>query len=131
MAVRTTTFRAVGGFEERFDRLGEDVAFGRALRAAGLTPVLRTDVLVARAGHPETTSARTLRARGAAMAHYLAAHHPAGTARLIRGCLAAGALVRAGANLAAADRERAAEHVGYLTGVVSGRTVERAVMISA
>ncbi len=122
MAVRTSTFLALGGFDEQFYVYNEDVAFGRAVREKGLRQALRTDVLVPHsAGGSGAPSMEMLRLRGASMAKYVNQHQPAGAAAAIRVCLASGYLLRAVQQLASRNPQRAREHLSYVRGVLTGR----------
>jgi GT2 family glycosyltransferase len=122
MAVRTATFLKLGGFDEQFYVYNEDVAFGRAVREQGLRQILRTDVLVPHsAGGSGAPSLEMMRLRGASMARYVSRHHPPAAAAVIRGGLIVGYLTRVAQQLAARNRPRAAEHLSYVRGVLTGR----------
>ncbi|GAB3265723.1 glycosyltransferase family 2 protein [Kineosporia babensis] len=122
MAVRVSTFKDLGGFDEQFFVYNEDVAFGRAVREYGMTQALRTDVLVQHAaGNSGAPSKEMLRLRGASMARYVAQHNGLETARGIRLALTFGYGVRALASLAKGNRGRAQEHWSYVLGITSGR----------
>ncbi len=122
MAVRTSTFLGLGGFDEQFFVYNEDVAFGRSVREKGLRQCLRTDVLVPHgAGGSGAPSKEMLRLRGASMAKYLRQHQPPATAAAIRAGLALGYLLRAGQQLAGGNSGRADEHLSYVRGVLTGR----------
>jgi GT2 family glycosyltransferase len=122
MAVRASTFLALGGFDEQFYVYNEDVAFGRAVREKGLRQNLRTDVLVKHgAGGSGAPSMEMLRLRGASMAKYVNQHQPPSASAVIRACLALGYLVRAAQQMAKRNPPRAREHLSYVRGVLSGR----------
>ncbi|MBT0767436.1 glycosyltransferase family 2 protein [Kineosporia sp. J2-2] len=122
MAVRVSTFVALGGFDEQFYVYNEDVAFGRAVREHNFTQVLRTDVLVQHgAGNSGAPSKEMLRLRGASMARYVAQHNTLEHARGIRLALALGYATRVLAALAKGNKGRAQEHWNYILGVTSGR----------
>jgi N-acetylglucosaminyl-diphospho-decaprenol L-rhamnosyltransferase len=122
MAVRTSTFLGLGGFDEQFYVYNEDVAFGRAAREKNLTQLRRTDVLVPHAaGGSGAPSREMLRLRGASMARYVAQHNPPQIATMIRISLAIGYLTRVLEQLAARNRPRAKEHYSYVLGVLTGR----------
>lgn len=121
MAVRASTFAALGAFDERFYVYNEDVSFGRAVRAAGLRQRLRTDVLVQHGdGDSGAPSLEMMRLRGSSMARYVGGNHPA-AGLAIRAILAAGYLVRAGQRAATGDRARARQHLAYVRGVLTAR----------
>lgn len=63
MAVRTESFRAVGGFDERFDFLDADMDFSWRLLEHGLVNEITTQVLCFHpgGGSPQTTGQRVLR----------------------------------------------------------------------
>lgn len=122
MAVRTPLFAELGGFDERFYVYNEDVAFGRAARERGLTQRLRTDLLIPHgAGSSGAPSREMLRLRGASMATYVSRFQPQAVAVLIRIVLGLGYLTRAAHKYATGDRNRAAEHLSYVRGVLTGR----------
>jgi N-acetylglucosaminyl-diphospho-decaprenol L-rhamnosyltransferase len=122
MAVRTSTFLALGGFDEQFFVYNEDVAFGRAVREKGLSQCLRTDLLVPHsAGGSGAPSAEMLRLRGASMAKYVNQHQPPAASAVIRACLAAGYVLRFVQQLVKRNPARAREHLSYVKGVLTGR----------
>lgn len=122
MAVRTATFDRLGGFDEQFYVYNEDVAFGRAVRAAGLRQSLRTDVLVPHsAGGSGAPSREMLRLRGASMARYVSRYNSAQASTVIRVALASGYLTRVLQALLKGDVGRAQEHLSYVQGVITGR----------
>jgi GT2 family glycosyltransferase len=124
MAVRTSTFLGLGGFDEQFYVYNEDVAFGRAVREKSLVQSLRTDILVRHsAGGSGAPSREMLRLRGASMARYVAQHNSRQVATLIRISLAAGYLTRVLQQLIARNRPRAMEHFSYVLGVLTGRAL--------
>ncbi len=131
MAVRSSVFRMLGGFDETFYVYAEDVSFGRSARRHGLRTVLREDVRVrhgaAGSGAP---SLEMLRLRGASFAGYLVRYH--GWRSLpMRGLMVVGATLRAlvaamRGNIDAAAQQRAFI-VGHVTrrAFVGGREVAR------
>jgi len=122
MAVRTATFRDLGGFDERYYVYNEDVAFGRAVRSRGLRQSLRTDLLVPHAsGGSGAPSLEMMRLRGASMSRYVHTGRGRLTGGVISGALAAGYLVRVVQQRAQGDARRAAEHMAYVRGVLTGR----------
>ena len=122
MAVRASTFKSLGAFDERFYVYNEDVSFGRTVRQAGLRQLLRTDVLVRHGdGGSGAPSAEMMRLRGASMARYVARRSSPASAVAIRVVLAAGYLTRAMQRLLQRDRTRAREHLAYVRGVTTGR----------
>jgi GT2 family glycosyltransferase len=121
MAVRTSTFVALGGFDETFYVYNEDVAFGRAVREKGLRQCLRTDVMVPHAaGGSGAPSGEMLRLRGASMAGYVTRYQSPARAGAIRAVLAGGYLARALASFARRAPGRARQHLSYVLGVTSG-----------
>ncbi|MGQ7350637.1 glycosyltransferase [Quadrisphaera oryzae] len=132
MAVRREVFERLGGFDTDFYVYNEDMAFGRAARAAGLHEVLRTDVLVpGSSGGSGAPSLEMMRLRGASMARYVRKHHALAPALAMRALTAAGYAVRAAEQVAKGDRRRAREHWAYAVGAatatatVGGRVVTR------
>jgi GT2 family glycosyltransferase len=122
MAVRNSTFAALGGFDEQFYVYNEDVAFGRAVREKGLSQCMRTDVLVPHsAGGSGAPSREMLRLRGASMAKYVNQHQSPAASSVIRTCLAAGYLLRVAQQVAKRNPARAREHLSYVQGVLTGR----------
>ena len=122
MAVRTATFDRLGGFDEQFYVYNEDVAFGRAVRAAGLRQSLRTDVLVPHAaGGSGAPSREMLRLRGASMARYVSRYNSARASTVIRVALGIGYLTRVLQAVLKRDFGRAQEHLAYVQGVITGR----------
>ena len=95
LAVPRERFLSVGGFDERYFVYNEDMAYGRALREAGLRQRLRTDILVPHAGAGSGGSkTRMLQMRGASMHDYLRHHNTGAAAQAMRVVLSAGALGR-------------------------------------
>lgn len=122
MAVRSSTFAQLGGFDERYYVYNEDVAFGRAVRDAGLREVLRTDLLVPHsAGGSGAPSLEMMRLRGASLSHYVRRHNSVAKASAIRLALVFGYLLRTVQVLLRRDRRRASEHLSYVKGVLTGR----------
>ncbi|UAL30493.1 hypothetical protein K8W59_02910 [Nocardioides rotundus] len=122
MAVRTETFRALGGFDESYYVYNEDVSFGRTVRGHGLRQRLRTDLLVPHAsGGSGAPSLEMMRLRGASMARYVRAGRGPAASRVISSALAAGYLVRVVEQRALRNPGRAAEHMSYVRGVMTGR----------
>jgi GT2 family glycosyltransferase len=120
MAVRRDTFVTLGGFDERYFVYNEDVAFGRAVREAGLHQALRTDVLVPHAsGGSGAPSAEMMRLRGASMARYVSRHNGRAISGPIRYALALGYVTRVLQRLAKRDVGRAREHQAYVVGLLT------------
>lgn len=118
MAVRSATFRALGGFDETFYVYCEDVAFGRAGRRAGLRSVLREDVTVVHgSGSSGAPSAEMLRLRGASFANYLRRYDRPLPAALMRVTMIAGSLLRAALN--AARRRPFGGELAFVRGMVT------------
>ncbi|MFZ1288201.1 MAG: glycosyltransferase family 2 protein [Candidatus Phosphoribacter sp.] len=131
MAVRMDVFRQLGGFDERFFLYSEDVAFGRAVRAAGFRQVLRPDVTVAHsAGGSGAPSKEMHRVRGASFANYLDTqplHRRVGVLALTT----LGFVLRAVVAGIRGRPQLARLHAGYIQGIltrtahVGGREVAR------
>lgn len=122
MAVRRSTFLALGCFDEDFYVYNEDMMFGRSARAAGLHEKLRTDVIVPHAaGGSGAPSLEMLRLRGAAMRRYLGRHHGAATVNGISSVLALGYAVRTVQCRVLRRTDRADQHWAYVKGVTTGR----------
>ncbi|MGQ7294799.1 glycosyltransferase [Quadrisphaera sp. KR29] len=131
MAVRREVFWRLGGFAEEFYVYGEDVAFGAAVRAAGLRQRLRTDVAVrGSSGGSGAPSLEMLRLRGASFRHYALTRSGAVRGALTTAVVAAGYAGRALAHLAARDRAEAAVDAAWVRGALTGRATVagRAVM---
>lgn len=123
MAVRRSDFARLGGFDERYFVYNEDMAYGRAVRLAGLRQVLRTDVLVPHAaGSSGGGSTKMPQQRGASMAAYLHDHNPAARAVAMRAALAVGMAGRVVLTAATGDRETARRHAAYVRGIVTRRS---------
>ncbi len=132
MAVRRETFHELGCFDEDFHVFNEDVAFGRASRAAGMVQRLRTDVAVIQAaGGSGAPSLDMWRLRGASMARYLRKNHPRAAAELMVAVLGAGYLVRVLARVLSRDLLRAREQWAYTRGIVSGRAYMAGRLVTA
>jgi GT2 family glycosyltransferase len=122
LAVRRQTFLDLGCFDEDFYVYNEDVAFGRTSRARGLTPRLRTDVLIpGSTGDSGAPSLEMMRLRGASMTRYLKKHHPWLRAELTAAVIGLGYLARAVQRTVLGDRATAAEHWAYAVGSFTGR----------
>lgn len=122
MAVRRSTFTALGCFDEDFYVYNEDMAFGRAARRAGLREKLRTDVVVPHAaGGSGAPNLEMLRLRGAAMRRYLSRHHGPAVVGSISAVLAAGYAVRTVQCTVLRRTDRANQHWAYVKGVTTGR----------
>jgi len=123
MAIRRELFMELGGFDERYFVYNEDMAFGRAVRRAGLGQRLRTDLHVP---HAASTSAGVGTAmsqqRGASMAAYLHHHNRPAAAMVMRIMLALGAVPRAAIALARRQRVRSRQQAAYLVGILLKRS---------
>lgn len=126
LAVRRETFLQIGGFDERYFVYNEDMAFGRALRRAGLRQLLRTDLVVPHsAGSSGGGSTKMPQQRGASMAAYLHDHHPVPTALVMRIILASGVLARALLAAARGHTELGRRHGRYVLGILTRRSPYR------
>lgn len=126
LAVRRSTFLELGGFDERYFVYNEDMAYGRAVREAGLRQVLRTDLLVPhQAGSSGGGSTKMPQQRGASMADYLHHHHPRWPAVAMRAVLAAGLLVRALVAQGRGRPEVRRRHTAYVRGIATRRSPYR------
>ncbi|MGY2078785.1 glycosyltransferase family 2 protein [Modestobacter sp. SYSU DS0657] len=122
MAVRRETFLELGGFDEDFYVYLEDVAYGRAARARGLTERLRTDVTISGAsGGSGAPSLEMMRLRGASMTRYLRKHHSTAAAAPAIASIVLGYAVRAAERRLRGDRQRSREHWAYALGALTGR----------
>lgn len=131
MAVRSSTFRSLGGFDEAFFVYAEDVSFGRVARHHGWRTVLREDVQVRHgAGSSGAPSLEMLRLRGASFAAYLVRYHRWKSVPM-RALMVLGAGLRGFVATALDRRDVAAQQrafiVGHLTrrAFVGGREVAR------
>lgn len=133
MAVRTEQFARLGGFDEAFYVYSEDMSFGRRAREAGLSEVLREDVVVPHgAGKSGAPSAEMLRLRGASFANYVERYHAGVPAKLMRAGMLAGYTGRAVRERLRGDASLSKQYTSFLRGVwtreaeVGGREVARA-----
>jgi len=120
MAVRVDVFRQLGGFDERFYLYSEDVAFGRAVRAAGFRQVLRPDITVSHtAGGSGAPSKEMHRVRGASFAYYLKGQ-PWPRRVGVLALTTLGFVLRAAVAVARGWPQLARLHVGYVQGILTG-----------
>lgn len=121
MAVRRSTFLALGGFDEEFFVYNEDVAFGRSVREAGLRQRVRTDLLVTHLGGGSGEGkTRMLRQRGASLVQYVRRHNSAASTFGIRAALSLGYAPRWLLARMRGRAAQAAEHAAYVTGLWFG-----------
>lgn len=121
MAVRRSTFLALGGFDEEFFVYNEDVAFGRTVREAGLRQRVRTDLLVPHLGGGSGEGkTRMLRLRGASLHRYVRRHNSAVATFGIRAALTAGYGPRWLLARVRGQAGQAAEHAAYVAGLWLG-----------
>jgi len=132
MAVRSSAFRMLGGFDETFFVYAEDVSFGRSARRHGLRTVLRDDVRVRHgAGGSGAPSLEMLRLRGASFAGYLVRYHGWRSVPM-RGLMVLGATLRAVVAAMRGNSDVAAQQRAFILGhvtrraFVGGREVARA-----
>lgn len=123
LAVRRETFLRLGGFDERYFVYNEDMAFGRAVREAGLSQRLRTDLLVPHATSSSSGTTDTAKGlpkmaqqKGASMASYLVDHNGPIAATAMRALLVAGFLPRLGIAVARRDAKARRHHLAYIKG---------------
>lgn len=122
MAVRRDAFWRLGGFTEEFYVYGEDVAFGAAVRAAGLRQLLRTDVPVrGSSGGSGAPSLEMMRLRGASFRHYALSRGGPARGALTTALTAGGYAARALAHLAGRARADAAADTAWVRGALTGR----------
>lgn len=118
MAVRRDAFIELGAFDERYFVYNEDVAFGRAVREAGLRQRIRTDLLVAHLGGGSGEGkSRMLQLRGASLVRYLRQHNSWATVLGVRCALTAGYLPRYVVCRLRGQAAQAREHAAYLSGL--------------
>ena len=121
LAVPRERFLALGGFDEGFFVYNEDMAYGRAVRLAGLRQKLRTDILVPHAsGGSGEARTRMFQMRGASMVSYVADHNPPSTVLGLKLALTGGTLARSAVATARGNKTLAAEHRAYVRGLWSG-----------
>jgi GT2 family glycosyltransferase len=121
LAVPRERFLALGGFDESFFVYNEDMAYGRAVRLAGLRQKLRTDILVPHVGGGSGEArTRMFQMRGASMVSYVADHNPPSTVLGLRIALTGGTLARSAVATARGNKALAAEHRAYVKGLWNG-----------
>ena len=121
MAVRSSTFRSLGGFDETFFVYAEDVSFGRKAKEHGWRTVLREDVRVRHgAGASGAPSLEMLRLRGASFAGYLVRYHGWKSVPM-RALMVLGASLRALAAVAGGKSQVAAQQRAFIAGHVTAR----------
>lgn len=132
LAVRRETFQRLGGFDERYFVYNEDMAFGRAIREAGLRQRLRTDLLVPHATSSSSGPAvaggglpKMPQQKGASMASYLVDHNGRVAATTMRALLMAGFLPRLAVAVARRDATARRHHLAYLKGQWTRRSPYR------
>jgi N-acetylglucosaminyl-diphospho-decaprenol L-rhamnosyltransferase len=122
LAIRRDSFLELGGFDERYFVYNEDMALGRAIRAAGFGQRLRTDLDVphkaASSGSAETSM---FQQRGASMAAYLNHHNRRIPASAMRVLLALGAAARAAVAVLSGQRTLGRKHGAYIVGLLLNR----------
>ena len=131
LAVRRETFLRLGGFDERYFVYNEDMAFGRAVREAGLRQRLRTDLLVPHATSSSGPAEKVGRGaplpkmpqqKGASMASYLVDHNGPVAATVMRAVLMVGFLPRLAVAVLRRDRSARRHHLAYLKGQLTRRS---------
>jgi N-acetylglucosaminyl-diphospho-decaprenol L-rhamnosyltransferase len=121
MAVRRQVFLELGAFDEMFHVYNEDMALGRAIRAAGLRQRLRTDLLVPHgAGGSGAAKTWMLQMRGASMVRYLRKYHGPASVQAMRTMLVAGYAGRTVLSRARGRTATAQEHAAYIKGLLAG-----------
>jgi GT2 family glycosyltransferase len=121
LAVPRERFLALGGFDESFFVYNEDMAYGRAVRLAGLRQKLRTDILVPHVGGGSGEArTRMFQMRGASMVAYVADHNPPATVQGLKLALTAGTLARSAVAAARGNKSLSAEHRAYVRGLWTG-----------
>jgi GT2 family glycosyltransferase len=121
MALRRRMFLDLGAFDETFYVYNEDMAFGRAIREAGLRQKLRTDLLVPHgAGGSGAAKTWMLQMRGASMIRYLRKHNDPVKVNAMRTMLVAGYAGRTVLSRARGKDETAREHAAYIKGLLIG-----------
>lgn len=122
MAVRRQTFLDLGGFDEGFFVYCEDIAFGRAVREAGMHQRLRTDLPVPHAaGSSGAPSLEMMRLRGAMLRRYVAAQRGRVSAAVMTATLAAGFSGRSWQRRVSGDTAMAEQHAAYAKGLRTGQ----------
>jgi GT2 family glycosyltransferase len=125
LAVRRSEFLGLGGFDERLFVYCEDVALGRAIRAAGLRERHRYDLTVPHEGKASGGgSSYGSWLKGIALRDYLALVRPAWQAWAIRLVMAAGILARVPVNyFRSGDRDSTADGLAYVRGLLAPASV--------
>ena len=125
LAVRRQVFLDLGGFDERYFVYNEDMAFGRAVREAGLRQMLRTDLLVPHATGGSGGGTKMPQQRGASMAQYLLDNNGRFAALFMRLVLAVGMLPRIAVAIARGRRDVARHHAAFIKGIMTKRSPYR------
>jgi GT2 family glycosyltransferase len=121
LAVPRRDFLALGGFDERYFVYNEDMAFGRAARAAGRGLKLRTDLVVPHLGGGSgEAKPRMFQMRGASMMQYLEDHHGPVSTAVMRGALTLATAIRVVQARLARHPDLARAHAAYLKGLWRG-----------
>lgn len=122
-AIRRDLFLELGGFDERYFVYNDDMALGRAIRTAGLSQRLRTDLDVP---HKAAASGREgtemFQQRGASMAAYLHHHNRPVPAVTMRIMLVLGAAARGVIALIRGQRLLGRQYAAYMIGLVLKRS---------
>lgn len=123
VAVRRDVFANLGGFDERYFVYNEDMAFGRAIREAGLGQRLRTDMSVPHAtGTSGGGGTAMFQQRGASMSEYLHDHNGRVAALIMRLTLITGTAPRAVLALLRRQDLLFRQHLAYINGLATKRS---------
>jgi GT2 family glycosyltransferase len=122
-AIRRDLFLELGGFDERYFVYNDDMALGRAIRTAGLSQRLRTDLDVPHnAASSGGGGTAMFQQRGASMAAYLHHHNRPVPAVAMRIMLVLGFVPRAVIALLRGQRMVGRQYAAYILGLALKRS---------
>jgi GT2 family glycosyltransferase len=121
LAVRRSTFLAVGGFDEGYFLYNEDMSLGDRFRHYGMRQIMRGDLVVEHIGGASSAvpPAGMWQLRAGSLGRYIDDHNGAAAALCMRTVLCVGSLLRAAAFLfIGRHRKRTREMLTYASGIL-------------
>jgi GT2 family glycosyltransferase len=121
LAVRRSTFLAVGGFDEGYFLYNEDMSLGDRFRHYGMRQIMRGDLVVEHIGGASSAVplAGMWQLRGGSLGRYIDDHNGAAAALCMRTVLYAGSLLRAAVFLfIGRHRKRTREMLTYASSIL-------------